>query len=141
MSRSVSHGSGLNINKNNKVSDKFDIQWQISDASPSDESRRNPSVVPTPRSDPYQPSRARPPHPPLMRSRQYSLSDSQLSPHTTSSSSDKLSVMKGKQKKSNKLLINTEFSPSDWNINNLNKYKKYRKLLNNNLDSCDSDED
>ena len=31
-------------------------------------------------------------------------------------------VMRGKRRKKN--LIGTEFSPSEWNINNLNKYKK-----------------
>ena len=35
--------------------------------------------------------------------------------------SDKMTVIKTKRRKN---LISTEFSPSEWNINNLNKFKK-----------------
>ena len=40
-----------------------------------------------------------------------------------SSPSENKAVTRGKRRK--KTLIGTEFSPSEWNINNINKYKKY----------------
>ena len=51
----------------------------------------------------------------------------QTSPATDPSpraTSDKMAVIKSKSKR-RKNLINTEFSPSEWNINNLNKFKKW----------------
>ena len=43
-------------------------------------------------------------------------------PQLSSQSEKGPAVMRGKRRKKN--LIGTEFSPSEWNINNINKYKK-----------------
>ena len=62
----------------------------------------------------------------ISRIRRHRHQEFQTSPATDPSpraTSDKMAVIKSKSKR-RKNLINTEFSPSEWNINNLNKFKK-----------------
>ena len=138
LSRSVSHGASLNNNNQ--------IEWKISDASPLETPLESPIETPifgenykqsirrdvsiqTPLLSPRLSGNARFPEKksrmsPILKSKKFSKSDPQISTKFESSPKTTPTKMPGKKGKRKKTIINTEFSPAEWNINNLNKYKK-----------------
>ena len=137
LSRSVSQGASLNNNNQ--------IEWKISDTTPLEtpqesplrspafnedykhNERRNVSIQTpflSPRLSEYEIKEKTPRMSPILKSRNFSKSDPQLSSKSELSPRQTPNKMPGKRSKRKKNIINTEFSPAEWNINNLNKYKK-----------------
>ena len=138
LSRSVSQGHNLNnVNQ---------IEWKISDATPRETPLESPAENPlfgetnfqnlrkdvciqTPLLSPRLEGNARlgektPRMSPILKSKKFSKSDPQIASKFESSPKTTPTKMPGKKGKRKKAIINTEFSPAEWNINNLNKYKK-----------------
>ena len=138
LSRSVSHGGSIN--------NAHQIEWKISDATPLETPLESPVETPTfgesyrqnirrdvsvqtPLLSPRLEGTTRYPEKhsrmsPILKSKKFSKSDPQLATKFESSPKTTPTKMPGKKGKRKKTMINTEFSPAEWNINNLNKYKK-----------------
>ena len=139
LSRSVSQGH--NLNNGNQ------IEWKISDATPHETPLESPIETPlfgatnsqnlrkdvciqTPLLSPRLDGNARLGEKtsrmsPILKSKKFSKSDPQIASKFESSPRTTPTKMPGKKGKRKKAIINTEFSPAEWNINNLNKYKKW----------------